>query len=272
MRSELRISRVWLESNDGAPWKIEDASGAPGAKIDTGSAAAPVSDRIFHVRAADDAPPTEPYFTRPTTEQPYYDISNEAWRERSFAPYPLAAWAEFTFDGVPIRIGQVVQTLARVSGVGGVYEPLVVTPAIGVRVEPEARILPLDGSALPVKVTVHAQRAAEGTVELKLPEGWRSDPAQREFHLRSAGDTEPLVFSVSPAGDVKTRAYAIEARSARGRKKLFDWMAEHRLSGTAALQPIQGGRTAHAQGGCEGGAGTARGLRDGNGRHGSRGH
>ena len=136
--------------------------------------------------------PTKPYFTRPNTEQPYYDISNQAWRERSFAPYPLAAWAEFTFDGVPIRLGKVVQTLAHVTGVGGVYEPLVVTPAIGVRVDPEARILPLDGSPLPVSVTVHAEHAAAGTVDLKLPEGWRSDPAQREFHLKSAGDTEPL--------------------------------------------------------------------------------
>jgi LmbE family N-acetylglucosaminyl deacetylase len=204
---DVQLSRVWLESNDGAPWRIEDGSGT----MDAGAAAALVSDRIFHVHAAEDAAPTEPYFTRPTTEQPYYDISNEAWRERSFAPYPLAAWAELTFDGAPIRIGQVVQTLARVAGVGGVYEPLVVTPEIGVRVEPEARILPLDGSTLPVKVTVHAQRAAEGTVELKLPEGWRSDPAQREFRIGSAGDTEPLVFSVTPEGDVKTRAYAIEA-------------------------------------------------------------
>ncbi len=222
---DVRLSRVWLESSDGAPWKIEDASGAA-------AEAAPVSDRIFHARVPDDAQPTAPYFTHPTTEQPYYDISNEAWRERSFAPYPLAAWAQFTFDGVPIRLGQVVQTLARVTGVGGVYEPLVVTPEIGVRVEPEARKLPLDGSgaptgrsspvgwgsALPVRVTVHAQRAAEGTVELKLPEGWRSDPPQREFHFGSAGDTEPLVFSVSPAGDVKTRAYAIEAVAHAGGK------------------------------------------------------
>jgi hypothetical protein len=82
---------------------------------------------------------------------------------------------------------------------------------MGVRVEPEARILPLDGAPLPVSVTVHAQRAAEGTVELKLPEGWRSEPAQREFNLKNAGDTEPLVFSVLPAGDVKAKAYTIEA-------------------------------------------------------------
>jgi hypothetical protein len=67
-------------------------------------------------------------------------------------------------------------------------------------------------------VTVHAQHAAQGTVELKLPEGWRAEPAQREFHFGSAGDTEPLVFSVSPAGNVEARAYAIEAVAHAGGK------------------------------------------------------
>ena len=203
------LSRTWLVSSDGAPWKIDSAGGP----IDAQEAAAPASDRIFHVQVRADTAPTEPYFTRPTTEQPTYDISNEAWRERSFAPYPLSAWAEFSFDGVPIRLGQVVQTLARVTGVGGVYQPLVVTPAVGVRVQPEARILPLDGSPLPVNVTVHAEHATEGFVDLQLPEGWRADPAQREFHLKAAGDTEPLVFSVTPAGDVAARAFAIKANA-----------------------------------------------------------
>ncbi|MGB8029637.1 MAG: PIG-L family deacetylase [Terracidiphilus sp.] len=201
------LGRVWLESSDGASWKVDDTGGS----IDAQQAAAPASDRIFHVRVPADAAPTEPYYTRPNTEQPVYNISNEAWRERSFAPYPLSAWAEFTFDGVPIRLGMVVQTLGHVTGVGGVYQPLLVTPAVGVRVEPEARILPLDGSPLPVNVTIHAEHAADGFVDLELPEGWRANPAQREFHLKAAGDTEPLVFSITPAGDVAARAYAIKA-------------------------------------------------------------
>ena len=136
------LSRAWLESSDGTPWKI-DAAGGP---IDDQQAAAPATNRAFHVLVPADAAPTEPYFTRPNTEQPVYNISNEAWRERSFAPYPLSAWSQFTFDGVPIRLGMVVQTLGHVTGVGGVYQPLVVTPAVGVLVEPETRILPLDGS------------------------------------------------------------------------------------------------------------------------------
>ncbi len=200
---ETRLSRVWLQSRSGDPWESEDTA----AKSD---AAAPVNDHIFSVQVAENAQPTEPYFTRPSIEQPYYDISNPAWRERSFAPWPLAAWAEFSFDGLPIRLGQVVQTMQHVLGPGGIYEPLVVTPAVGVRMEPEARILPLDGSALPVKVTVHAQAAAQGTVELKLPDGWHSDPPQASFHLASAGDTEPILFSVTPA-QTQNGAYAIHA-------------------------------------------------------------
>ena len=200
---DTRLSRVWLESASGDPWKSEPADGP----IDP---AAPTSDPVFRVQAPANAEPTQPYFTRPNTEQPYYDLAKPQYRERSFAPYPLAAWAEFTLDGLPIRLGQVVQTLARVPGQGGVYEPLVVTPAIGVRMEPEARILPLDGSALPVRVTVHAQGAAEGTVELKLPSGWRSEPAEIKFHTAGAGDTEPLVFSVS-TDDAQAGAYNVQA-------------------------------------------------------------
>ena len=196
--SSAVLYKTWLQTQGSESWVKGEPEGVQG-------------NGLFHLHVPANAQPTAPYFTRSTTEQPYYDIANEAWRERSFAPYPLSAWAEFTFDGVPIRLGMDVQTLARVPGIGGVYQPLVVTPAIGVRVEPEARLLPLDGSPLPIGVTVHAERAADGTVNLKLPQGWRCEPAEQSFHLKSAGDTEPLRFSVSPAGDVAARAYTIQA-------------------------------------------------------------
>jgi hypothetical protein len=205
--NESRLNKIWLESSDGAMQTMHDAGDA----MDAATASRPVVDRIFAVSVAKNAQPTEPYFTRPTTEQPFYNIAHENWRERSFAPYPLAAWVEFEFDGLPIRFGQVVQTLARVHGLGGLYAPLVVTPDVGVRIEPEARILPLDGAPLPVRVTVHAEQAAEGTVELKLPEGWRVEPATEAFHLKSAGDAEPIVFSVTPAADLAASAYVIKA-------------------------------------------------------------
>jgi len=210
---QTQLKRVWLESRDGARWSGSNSGGA----IDEAAGKAPTDDRTFNVTVSDDAEPTAPYFTRPTTEQPYYDVSDPALRLDSFAPWPLQVWAEFSFDGVPIRLGGVVQTLERVQGPGGIYEPLVVTPAIGVSIEPESRILPLDGSPLPVMITVHAEAAADGSVELKLPEGWKSEPAQIEFHLKAHSDSEPLKFEVSTP-NIGAGAYSIEAVAQSGGK------------------------------------------------------
>ena len=214
--ASTRLAKVWLQSATGSAWPYSLTAGAV-------STDAPVSDPIFSVRAADDAQPTAPYFTRPSVEQPYYDVSPAKLRGHSFVPYPLAAWAQFDFHGLPIRLGQVVQTLQRVTGPGGFYEPLVVTPEIGLRLEPDARILPLDGSALPVRVTVHTEDSADGIVTLKLPQGWRCEPASAPFHRTSAGDTEPITFKVTP-GRAQSGAYTIEAvAESNGRSYQTGW-------------------------------------------------
>jgi LmbE family N-acetylglucosaminyl deacetylase len=227
--TETRLSRVWLESHNRDKWQIENLSG----DLDPAASVAPANDTILRVQAAKNAEPTEAYFTRPTSEQPYYDLTRPEDRGRSFSPYPLAAWAEFSFDDLPIRLGQVVQTLQRALGPGGFYEPLVVTPAIGLRIEPEARILPLDGSALPVKVTVHTEAATEGTVALEVPNGWHVSPAEAKFHRDSAGDTEPMVFSVTP-DKVAAGFYGVQAVAhSGGRSYQTGWQSV----GYAGLRP-----------------------------------
>jgi len=228
-----RLEKVWLESRSGDAWKSEQT----GSALDSAAAAA---DPVFTVHASSNAEATAPYFTRPSIEQPYYDIARPELRERSFAPYPLSAWAEFTFDGLPIRLGGVVQALQRITGIGGVYQPLVVTPAIGVSVEPEARTLPLDGSPLQVRVTVHTQAAAEGTIELKLPSGWHSEPAEAQFHRKGPGDTDPILFSVVPQGS-EDGAYSIKAVAySAGRSYETGW---HNVD-YAGLSPYNQYRTA----------------------------
>lgn len=221
-----QLTRMWLDTQTGPSWKTRDMGGAIEPQAE-------VNDRLFGVQVAESAAPTAPFFTRPSIEQPYYDISNQAWRERSFAPWPLAAWAEFTFDGLPMRIGKVVQTLERVTGMGGIYEPLVVTPPIGIRMEPEARILPLDGSALPVKVTVHAAAAATGTVTLNLPAGWNASPTEAQFNLKAGGNSAPLIFSVTPA-KVASGIYSVEAIAHSGG---HDYKAGWQTIGYPGLQP-----------------------------------
>jgi LmbE family N-acetylglucosaminyl deacetylase len=209
--NSVQLQSVTLLSHSGSPWKISDLSNS----LEESSAKVGIVEKTFHVRSSDDAAPTAPFFTRPSIEQPYYDIAHEEWRERSFAPWPLTVWAIFAFDGVEIPVVQVVQTLERSTGPGGIYEPLIVTPAVGVRIEPEARVLPLDGSAIQVEVSVHAEHAAEGTVHLQLPDGWKSTPPEASFALQQTGDSAPILFSVQPnhagAGAFTLRAEALSA-------------------------------------------------------------
>ena len=60
-------------------------------------------------------------------------------------PYPLEAWLEFTVDGVSVRSAQAVQTVQHVVGRGGVYQPLLIAPAVSVAATATAGIIPLDG-------------------------------------------------------------------------------------------------------------------------------
>jgi LmbE family N-acetylglucosaminyl deacetylase len=216
---QATLERVWIESNDGSSPPSLSGSSKSGTSKSWSSepdSKSPGSDVTLAAKVPSGEKPTEPYFTRPNIDQPYYDVSNPAWRGRSFAPYPLAAWAEFRYQGVPIFLGEVVQTMQRQVGVGGIFEPLVVTPKIGVRVSPEARILPLDGSPLPVKVTVHTEGPAEGKVRLKLPEGWTATPAEADFHRKVYGDTAAMLFEVKPPAGVQDKAFTVQAEADSG--------------------------------------------------------
>ena len=216
-----KLGRVWLKPSDGKDWKAAEAT-TPGA------------DETLGATVPGDEAATEPYFSRPNNAQPYYDLTRPELRGDSLTPYPLEAWAEFRYEGLSLPMGQVVETMEREPGRGGVLEPLVVTPKLGVRVEPQAGILPLDGSALPVAVTVHAQAASQGTVKLKLPDGWSAEPAEAAFGLKQAGDSEPFRFLVKPgaksAGTQTIAAYA----DADGVRYATGW---ERI-GYAGLRPV----------------------------------
>jgi LmbE family N-acetylglucosaminyl deacetylase len=192
----LQLVRTWLENPNGDKWPVSRI-GAPG--LDTVFSNS--GDAIFRVEVPHAAQVTRPYFSRPSFSQPYYDIADPKLLNQPFAPYPLAGWAEFHYHGVPIRLGQVVQTVHRVHGIGGVYQPLAVLPQLSVSFSAPAQAIPASAStaALPTTVTVKNNQPdnADGSVHLELPSGWTSDPAEISFHL-AAGASQPVTFTLHP--------------------------------------------------------------------------
>ncbi len=209
--SDLRLTRTWLAPPEKEQWNILRL-GAPGLDVATSNA----GDAVFRITVPRDAQLTRPYFTRPSSEQPYYDISDSSLVNQPFAPYPLAGWAEFAYNGVPIRIGQVVQTIHREHGYGDLYQPLVVTPAISVNIASPAGVVPLGENSFPLTVSVKndQQQTADGVLRLNLPSGWTADPAAFNFHLPPQ-DSTPLLFTIHPAA-LAAQSYTIKAVAQSG--------------------------------------------------------
>ncbi|MGA7521414.1 MAG: PIG-L family deacetylase [Acidobacteriaceae bacterium] len=213
----VQLTRTWLANQDGDSWQITRL-GAPGLDEPDSSA----GDVIFRVYVPHSARLTRPYFTRPNTEQAYYDITDPRWLSRPFAPYPLAGWAEFHYMGVPIRVGQVVQTVHRVNGLGGVYQPLAVVPEISVNLPARAGVVPLGTATVPFPVSVSNQQQddADGTLHLELPAGWTADPATANFHL-PPGTRQDLSFTLHP-GPLSGQDYEIRAVAQSGNDRFTE--------------------------------------------------
>ncbi len=178
-------------------WSITPAAPASAVPIANSKAV----DLKFTVKVPHDASYTRPYFARPDIQQSYYDVQDERFLNCPLAPYPLAAWADFSFQGAPIRVGEIVQTVKRINGQGTVFEPLVVAPAIAVSISPRAGIVPLSENTLPVTAVVHSnvKGPAKGSIRLQLPEGWKSDPTAAPFATAAEGQDQAVTFTVTPA-------------------------------------------------------------------------
>ena len=235
------LKKVALETPQKEHWTVEREA-APGLDDPHSTS----GDAVFHVTAAQDAAPTAPYFSRPSTEQAYYDINEPEYRNLSFAPYPVTGVASFDYDGVPVRLAQAVQTMHLELGPGAVYAPLVVTPDLSVSLGQPWIVVPISPERAPqhditVPAHLHATEASAGTLRLELPQGWRATPATAEFHLH-AGEDAVFSFQVhAPA--LEAASYPVTAVAESGNKR---FTVGYETAGYGALIPYNLYRPAQA--------------------------
>ncbi len=224
----VKIASAELQSSAGATY--ETVLGTHSA-IANGAA----DDNRFLVKLPADAKVTRPPFTRLGIEQAYYDVKEPEMRDASLPLAPLTAWVTADYDGVAVRLGQVVQTLHRVTGQGTLYEPLVVAPAISVAVSPSAGVVPLTEKTLRVTANVksNVKGEAKGTVALQLPKGWTATPERAEFSLAKDGDSEDVPFVVTP-GRMAQTAYTMTAIASYAGK---EYREGYETAGYAGLLP-----------------------------------
>ncbi len=192
----VQVEQVELQTPVGENWPVHVETAAPDALADNKPATA-----SFRVTVPENAAATRPYFTRGNVEQGWYEIKDARYLNQPLAPYPVAAWAELSYNGAPIRIGQVVQTIEHISGEGSVPQPLVVAPTISIAASRAAGIIPLNSEFFTIAAEVRSavKGPASGTVHLELPAGWRSDPPSATFATTKDGDEQRIAFRVFPS-------------------------------------------------------------------------
>ena len=228
--AQVELAGIRLQTPEGEQWSAtaEGRTASPLARNK------PKSVR-FRAAAPANAAATRPYFSRPNVEQGWYEIQDERYLARPFAPYPLAAGATLRYEGVPIEIDQVVQSAKHVTGLGTVMEPLVVAPAITVSTSPRAGIIALDARSVAVVATIHSnvKGAAAGKVRLEPPPGWRCEPATAEFAIVRDGDDLRVEFRVFPA-QMREQLYDITAVAEYNGR---EYREGFRVTGYPALRP-----------------------------------
>ncbi len=203
----VHVEGLRLVPSPAADWKTSAVSTLPASL-----AAGEGRDVLLTATVPQDAPLTGPYFSRPALEQSYYDVQNPAYLTLPTMPYPLSATLEYAFQGTRVSLSGVVQTARRENGQGIVVNPLLVAPAISVRVSPRAGIVPLQAATLPLDVTVHSsvKGPAAGSLALTLPDGWTASPANASFAIARDNEESTLHFDVTPHA-LQPQTYTISA-------------------------------------------------------------
>ena len=205
--SPVQVKKISLQAAEDENWNMEAEDFKAGPLSDNETV-----DVKFKVGVPADPTFTGPYYSRPGIHQDYYDINVNKYANLPQRPYPLTAWADLEFQGVPIRIGQAVQAVQRITGLGTVLNPLVVVPSISVSMSPHAGVTRLDSDqfTLTVKIQSNVKGPAEGLVRLKMPDGWKSDPAQIPFSTVRDGEQQSVSFQVFPAS-ISVQTYEVTA-------------------------------------------------------------
>jgi LmbE family N-acetylglucosaminyl deacetylase len=201
------VESIEVTPSDGKAWKIRPES-SPKPTLGAGE-----EMRLkFAITAPNDAQLTKPYFSRPDQEQPYYDLTDERYRNLSFAPYPLSSIVRITYRGTELECKQVVQSMQRIEKIGLQAQPLLMGPAISVAVSPAAGAVPLTSSSFAFSCALHSnvKGPAKGVLRLHLPAGWASTPAEYPFSMAGDGETQNLTFQVAPRS-IKPESYQIKA-------------------------------------------------------------
>jgi len=170
--------------------------------------------RSLNATVPSSAPFTRPYFTRPSIVESRYTAVDSHWLTRPSAQPAFVATAHYRVSDVRMDVSVPVTRREAQLPYGYAMRELAVVPPLAVNVAPRQAIVPLAMTNKSVQVQVellnNAPSGSNGELTLKLPAGWKSDPAATPFTFARSGEKSRYQFTVSMPS-IENRDYTIDA-------------------------------------------------------------
>jgi LmbE family N-acetylglucosaminyl deacetylase len=180
------------------------------------------AETTFRVTVAKDATYTRPYWHRDDPERDALNtIDDPRYVTLPFPPPPLQAHASYVLNGKPGVARAVAMVRYKESPAGEAERALAVAPAFSVMLEPGAQVIPTHGDAVcNVKVAVSSNLtgAAQGTLRIEAPAGWRAEPASAVLKFHGSGEKQEAEFKVFHDGLTESRTQIRAVFEAGGSK------------------------------------------------------
>jgi len=199
-----------------AGWSVAAAPAERGDAA-TGRREMPSHSARYQVGVPSNAALTQPYFLAQPRRGDSYEWPPQGPRAVPFDAPLLTADVSLDIGGVPVTISRPVEYRFADRIRGQLRREINVVPAVTVGLNTELLIVPTGASPTPQRIVVRATslstQALQGTLRLRLPEGWTSTPASSPAVLAAKGETVSAVFLVTPPPGLTagTREIAAEA-------------------------------------------------------------
>ncbi len=226
--STVKIANVSLRVPSG--WKADAIADNPEAVVGFGRRETPTQAARYRVTASMDAPVTQPYYLKEPRNGDTYRWTDADPKGMPFEPPLLTADVSMSIGGVDVTVSRPVQYRYADSVRGELRRDVNVVPAIAVGFDSRLIVVPLGTTAhqqtLAVRATSFSTRPTDGTLRLRLPQGWTSTPSEAPFTLKGLGDRTSTSFVVTAparrtAGTFEIPAEAVVVDSMTGAATTF---------------------------------------------------
>lgn len=158
--------------------------------------------RKFNVVVAEGEPISQPYWLRDTRSKDLFDWSDAAdAATHPFADAASKAKVVVEIDGIAVELFQPIEYRYADDVRGEIRRELNIVPRITAAADETMKIVKRSAGeqkvSLNVTVTNNSVAAVSGTLNLKLPAGWKSEPSSAEYKIEKSGETQEIIFVVS---------------------------------------------------------------------------